>query len=88
MDAAPTSAPLQGVQSPVDILGPLFASVNGAKVVSVIAAVLFLIWAIYTIVAGYHLIRYGYRSAVSIPAIIVHIVVSISLALFAVSGLH
>lgn len=88
MDSSPATTPLQGVSPPVDVFGPLFTAVNISQIASVIAAVLFLIWLIYTVVASYHLVRYGYKSAVSIPAIIVHVAVSISLALFAVSGIH
>ena len=88
MDSSPANTPLQGVSSPTDVFGPLFSAIHVSQVVSVAAAVLFLIWLVYTLVASYHLVRYGYRSAVSIPAIIVHVFVSISLALFAVSGIH
>lgn len=87
MDSAAQNPTLQGVSSPTDVFAPLFTAVNISQITSVIAAVLFLIWVVYTIFASYHLVRYGYRSAVSIPAIIVHVAVSISLALFAVSGL-
>ncbi len=82
------SAALPSVYSPSEVLGPIFQAINIEKVVSVVAAVLFIFWLIYTIVAAYHLIRYGHRSAVSIPAICIHVAVSIALALYAVSGLH
>lgn len=56
------------------------------KVISVVFAVLFVIWAIYTLVSAYHWLRYGHSSAVAIPALIVHVVMSWLLASYAVSG--
>ncbi len=57
------------------------------KVVSIAFAILFVIWAIYTVIAGYHWLRYGHSSAVAIPALITHVVVSWLLAGYAVSGI-
>jgi hypothetical protein len=87
MDSAPQTA-LHGVSSPAEVFGPLFASLDMTTIISIAAFILFFIWALYTTVASYHLLRYGHRSAVAVPAIITHVLVSFSLALFAVSGLH
>jgi len=87
MDSASQTA-LHGVSSPAEVFGPLFASLDMVTIVSIAALILFVIWALYTAIASYHLLRYGHRSAVAIPAIITHVLVSCSLALFAVSGLH
>ncbi len=87
MDSEPTQA-FQGISSPQEVFAPFFASFDLTTVVSVIALLLFLIWTIYTAVASYHLLRYGHRSAVAIPAIMTHVLVSFFLSLFAVSGLH
>lgn len=57
------------------------------KAVSVVFAILFIVWAVYTLIAGYHWLRYGHSSAVAIPALIVHVVVSWLLAGYAVSGI-
>lgn len=78
----------EGIYSPAEVLAPLLRHVDVSSIVSVVAALLFIVWVIYTVIAAYHLIRYGHKSAVAIPAIIVHVSVSIVLALFAVSGLH
>ncbi len=78
----------QGISSPMEVFGPLFGLVNLPGLISVVAALLFIVWVIYTAIASYHLLRYGHRSAVAIPAIITHVLVSFFLALFAVSGLH
>lgn len=87
MDSAPQTA-LHGVSSPTEVFGPLFASLDMTTIISIAALILFAIWALYTVIASYHLLRYGHRSAVAVPAIITHVLVSFSLALFAVSGLH
>ncbi len=65
----------------------IFRNVDVEGVVSIVFLVLFIIWVLYTLVAGYHWLRYGHRSSVAIPALIVHVVVSWLLASYAVSGL-
>lgn len=87
MDTSPQPT-FQGISSPMEVFGPLFDRVDVTSVISVVAALLFMIWVLYTAIASYHLLRYGHRSAVAIPAIITHVLVSFFLALFAVSGLH
>lgn len=61
-------------------------NVNVEQVVSVVFALLFILWALYTLITAYHWLRYGHRSSVAIPALITHVVVSGYLALYAVSG--
>jgi len=61
-------------------------SVNVEQVVSVVFALLFILWALYTLITAYHWVRYGHRSSIAIPALITHVIVSGYLALFAVSG--
>ena len=55
--------------------------------VSIAFLVLFIVWALYTIISAYHWIRYGHSSAIAIPALTVHVVVSWLLAGYAASGL-
>jgi hypothetical protein len=74
--------------SPVPSVAALLRGIDLVQVVSVAFAVLFVVWIVYTLVTGYHWLRYGHKSAVAIPALIVHVIVSGYLALFAVSGLH
>ncbi|HRH55917.1 MAG TPA: hypothetical protein PK609_03570 [Candidatus Paceibacterota bacterium] len=76
------SEPIEPLTPPVFLMG---ASTDG--VLSIVFLVLFIIWTIYTLVAAYHWLRYGHRSAVAIPALIVHVVVSWLLAGYAASGL-
>ncbi|MFA9263045.1 MAG: hypothetical protein ACEQSB_06920, partial [Undibacterium sp.] len=73
--------------SSVPVLFPNFLShIDASQVVSVLLALLFIVWAVYTIVASYHWLRYGHNSTVAIPALVVHIAMSGYLALFAISG--
>ena len=44
-------------------------------------------WAIYTLVAVYHWIKFSHAASVAYPAIVIHLVVSGSIMLFALSSL-
>lgn len=77
----------EGISSPTEVFAPLLAQINGPAAISLVAWVLFAIWLIYTIVASYHLLRYGHSTTVAVPAIITHVAVSVVLALFIVSGI-
>ncbi len=74
---------------PLSPLAPpdFLAHIDAHQAVSVLFALLFILWAIYTAVTAYHWLRYGHRSAVAIPALATHVIVSGYLALFAISGL-
>lgn len=73
---------------PLEVFAPpaFLQHVNVEQAVSVVFALLFILWALYTLVTAYHWIRYGHRSSVAIPALITHVVASGYLALYAVSG--
>lgn len=84
------SSPLSVSTDTVNVLngfGPVVGSLDARSVAAVVLAIMFAFWAIYTLVAVYHLVRYGHRSWLTVPAIGIHIFVSISLALYAVAGL-
>ena len=66
---------------------PLFTAVEAGQAVSIAFALLFAFWAIYSVITTYHWLRYGHSSAVAIPALITHVVVSAFLAMYAISGL-
>ncbi len=59
--------------SPQDILALLFTFV-------------FVIWALYSLIATYHWFRYGRDSWMAVPAIGVHLFISGALMLYAVAG--
>jgi hypothetical protein len=65
---------------------PFFTAAEAVKAVSVAAALIFMVWAVYTLVTAYHWLRYAHRSAVAVPALITHVVVSGLLAVYAISG--
>ncbi len=46
----------------------------------------FAFWAIFTLVAVYHWLKYSHDSWIAFPAIAVHIVISLALMTYALSG--
>ena len=46
----------------------------------------FLLWALYTLVVSYHWVRYSHAPAVAVPAITAHLAVSTALMSLALSG--
>ncbi len=77
---------MNATSGPTLILGPNFGTLDAMKILSVVVWLLFVLWGVYTIIAAYHWLRYGHQSSVAIPALVVHVVVSLALALFALSG--
>jgi hypothetical protein len=65
----------------------LFSFVSFEKVLLVGFSLLFILWALHALVASYHLLRYGHRSTVTIPAIGLYVFVSAALATFALTAL-
>lgn len=63
------------------------ASLSLGQVVPVVFFLVFFIWAIYSLVAAYHWLRYGNDLTVSLCALSVHFIVSALLAIYSVSGL-
>lgn len=59
-----------------------------AQIFPLFFTLVFVVWAIYTIVAFYHWLRYGDNIVVSLGAMGMHLFVSSTLAIYAVSGLH
>jgi len=65
---------------------PLHLAISTGALVGWILAAVFLFWALYTLVAIYHWIRYSHAARVAYPAIAVHLGVSFGIALYALSG--
>lgn len=59
-----------------------------AQVVPVFFFLVFIIWAIYTLVAAYHWLRYSNNTTLALCAITAHLIVSAWLAVYTVSGIH
>ncbi|KND51737.1 MAG: hypothetical protein ABA06_00555 [Parcubacteria bacterium C7867-001] len=62
--------------------------INGADVIAVILAIIFIWWAVYTLIAVYHWFRFGRHSWIALPAIVAHLFVTVNLLFFITSGLH
>ena len=62
-------------------------SVPTEQVVPLLLAVAFIAWAIYTLIAFYHWFRYGDSITISLGAMVIHLVISLSLFLFVASSL-
>ena len=75
--------PFQPLQSP---LGTSFIRLSTAEVFLIVFSLIFVIWLIYTAVAAYHWFRFGHRSAIGVPALLVHVFVSGFLFLLAGSA--
>jgi hypothetical protein len=54
--------------------------------VSYLLYFIFALWAIYTLIAIYHWLKYSHASSVAFPAIAIHLVISIALMSYALSG--
>ena len=48
--------------------------------------VIFAFWAIYTLVAVYHWLKYSHASIVAVPAVTLHFALSLALMSYALSG--
>lgn len=56
--------------------------------ISVLITLVFIWWAIYTLVATYHWFRYGRESWLAVPAVALHLAISAWIFVFATGGLH
>ena len=75
--------PLQPFAPPQALLGYLpegFAS--STLLLNWLFYLVFAFWAVYTIVAVYHWLKYSNAARIATPSIIVHLVVSIALILY------
>lgn len=62
--------------------------INPHTVLVVVFTLIFIWWAVFTLVAAYHLFRYGRESWVAVPAVAIHLLVSAWIFVFATGGLH
>jgi len=76
--------------SPLPI-GPAFAlpaNIDIGTALSVVFAIIFIWWLIYSLIVIYHWMRHARESWISVPAVAVHLFVSGWLIFYATSGLH
>lgn len=62
--------------------------VTASTIFSVLFALIFIFWLVYTLVAIYHWMRHAPDSWLSVPVIALHLLVSGALIFYATSGLH
>ncbi len=76
--------PLQPFSPPSALLTNL--SVSPSVAVTWALYVVFAFWALYTLVAIYHWLKYSHASWVAFPAIAAHLFISFALMAYALSG--
>ena len=77
---------LQAFAPPSALLSYLPTSISQGTVAGWFLLFVLVFWAIYTLVAIYHWLKYSHASLVAIPAIAVHLGVSFVLIVYALSG--
>ena len=78
--------PLQPFATPTSLGALLPSGLSPGAVVEWVLYAVFAFWALYTIVAVYHWLKYSHASWVAFPAIALHLFVSFVLAAYALSG--
>lgn len=76
--------PLHPFAPPSSLLANL--SVSPGTVVVWVLYIIFAFWALYTLVAIYHWLKYSHASSIAFPAIAVHLFISFALISYALSG--
>jgi len=75
--------PLSPFQSPAESLSHLGLSLPSLNFLILAFAFIFVLWLLYTAVATYHWARYSHASSIAIPAVLIHIIVSLTLLTYA-----
>jgi len=78
--------PLQPFPPPTALLSYLPNSFSTGVAVTWILYAVFAFWAIYTLVAIYHWLKYSHASWIAFPAIAAHLLVSLALMSYALGG--
>jgi len=80
------SEPLQPFSPPSSFSSFLPGGVSSGVLAEWILYLVFAFWSLYTVVAVYHWLKYSHASWVALPAIAVHLFVSVALMAYALSG--
>ena len=78
--------PLQPFSPPTALLTYIPDSFSLGIVVQWFLYIAFAFWALYTLVAVYHWLKYSHASWIAFPAIAAHLFVSFALMAYALSG--
>lgn len=81
-----TDQPLQAFAPPAFLDQLQFAGLSTGTVVIWVLYAVFAFWAVYTLVAIYHWLKYSHASLIAFPAIGVHLFISFALMSYALSG--
>jgi hypothetical protein len=79
----PVGTALPPLQMP---FASFLGTVSPQQFLPVVVFVVFAVWAVYSIIAAYHWLRYGRSSLIALPVLALHVFISASLALYALSG--
>lgn len=81
-----TDTPLQPFAPPAGLNDILPEGVSQGLMVEWFLYAVFAFWAVYTLIAIYHWLKYSHASWVAFPAIAAHVLVSLALMSYALSG--
>lgn len=81
-----TDQPLQPFSLPTSLISYLPDGISAGSVLTWVLYAVFAFWAIYTLVAIYHWLKYSHASWIALPSIIVHLFISAVLISYALSG--
>ncbi len=79
--------PLSPVSSPFSFFTDAGITLSSHQVAGALLLIVLIAWAINTLVAVYHWLRYSHAALIATPAIAIHLVVSGILIVFAGAGL-
>jgi len=78
--------PLQPFSTPTALLEYMPDGITAASTVEWTLYIVFAFWAIYTVIAIYHWLKYSHASWVAFPAIATHLFISFALMTYSLSG--
>jgi len=78
--------PLQPFSPPTALLAYLPGGLTSGVIVTWVLYAVFAFWAMYTIVAVYHWLKYSHASWIAFPAMAAHFLISFALMSYALSG--
>ena len=81
-----TDQPLQPFSWPKNLPTHLPPGISAGSITLWILYVIFAFWALYTLVATYHWLKYSNTSWIAFPAIAFHILISLALISYILSG--
>ncbi|MGB4076660.1 MAG: hypothetical protein WBK28_03080 [Minisyncoccia bacterium] len=82
--------PPQGIQSfaPSVPNFSLFSAIHTEGAIAVIITLVFIWWAVFTLVVCYHWFRFGRESWLAVPSVALHVAISGWIFVFATGGFH